>query len=394
MQQVVQPEKQQVRQRIQLLDILRGVAVLGTLGTNIWIFAYLGDLNYVFTFEHSKWWADVQDLIRVSVLFLVNGKWLGLLTIMFGVGLELKYRQALRTGSPWPGAYIWTCIFLLTEGFLHYTLVMEYDILMSYGLTALIVAFLVRRGDRAMRRAMKFTGGIHGTVLLLILLLGVLSAFTGANVSLGEWNDVVSVYQEGSWLAQVQERLAHFGIMRLEALLVIPMNVFLFLLGIRMMRSGVFSPDERGRQLRRKLMILGLGLGIPLNALIFVPGGYFDLPVRYLFAPILSLGYLGLLAKLTETWEKLWLWDKLAKVGQMSLSCYILQNVVSSVIFYGWGFGLGGHANSVAVVLIWLAVSCFQIAVASLWLSLFKWGPMEYVRRLAIGFMEKRLYRA
>jgi len=377
--------------RIALLDILRGFAVLGTLGTNIWLFAYLGDLNYVFTFEHNKWWADVQDFIRVCVLFLINGKLLGLLTIMFGVGLELKYRQTLRNGLPWPGMYRWTCIFLLTEGFLHYTLVLEYDILMSYGVTAAIVAGIIKGGDRAIRRAMKITGGIHGAIMLLILLAGILAGMTGANVSIGDWSAVVSLYQEGSWLAQVRNRLEHFAVMRLEALFVIPMNVFLFLLGIRMMRDGVFAPEERGRQLRGKLLVLGLGLGLPLNALIFIPGGYFDLPVRYLFAPVLAIGYIGLLAKLAEAGKIRWLWDTLAKVGRMSLSCYILQNITASVLFYGWGLGLGGQVNSAGVVLIWLAVSGFQMAFASVWLRCFRLGPMEYARKLAISWVEKRL---
>lgn len=96
--------------RIRLLDILRGFAVLGTLGTNIWIFAHLGDLSYITTYHFSGWW-NADDFLRMAVLFLVNGKFLGLLTIMFGVGLELKYRQALRKGNTWPGVYIWTSTF-------------------------------------------------------------------------------------------------------------------------------------------------------------------------------------------------------------------------------------------------------------------------------------------
>ncbi|WP_409193364.1 DUF418 domain-containing protein, partial [Clostridium perfringens] len=129
--------------RIRLLDILRGFAILGTLGTNIWIFAHAGDLSYITTFDHSGWWG-ANDLLRMIVLFLVNGKLLGLLTIMFGVGLEMKYRQAKRKGKPWPGVYLWAVMFLVLEGLLHFILVMEYDILMSYGITALISSFIVK----------------------------------------------------------------------------------------------------------------------------------------------------------------------------------------------------------------------------------------------------------
>ncbi len=60
-------------QRIRLLDILRGFAILGTLGTNIWIFANLGDLAYIFTVEHATWWSSVDALIRLGGF--ISRKW-------------------------------------------------------------------------------------------------------------------------------------------------------------------------------------------------------------------------------------------------------------------------------------------------------------------------------
>lgn len=375
--------------RIRLLDILRGFAVLGTLGTNIWILAHLGDLNYIFSFNQNVWWASIQDFIRNFVLFLVNGKLLGLLTIMFGVGLEMKYQQALKRGTAWPGVYIWTSIILMVEGFIHFTLVMEYDILMSYGITAIIAAFIIKGGDSIMRRAMKIAGGLHVGIMIVVLVLGIYLGLTGANISLGDMNGTVLLYKDGNWIQQVQERFANFIVLRLEVIFVIPMNIFLFLLGIRLMRSGTFAPDENGRKKRKKLLHFGLYIGIPLNLLIFVPGGYFDLPVRYLFAPILSLGYIALIAKLVEANQKLWLWGRLEQVGKMSLSCYVLQNALATVIFYGWGFGLGGKVDSITIVFIWLAISCFQIIFASLWLRRFKHGPIESARRFTTNLLSK-----
>ena len=131
------------RNRIRLLDILRGFAVLGTLGTNIWIFAHLGDLGSITTWNLQGWW-ETNDLIRMFVLFLVNGKLLGLLTIMFGVGVELKYRQAFEAEKRGRVFIFGHLSFLFSEGFLHFVFVMEYDILMSYGVTAVIVAFIIK----------------------------------------------------------------------------------------------------------------------------------------------------------------------------------------------------------------------------------------------------------
>ncbi|MFU1797594.1 DUF418 domain-containing protein [Paenibacillus azoreducens] len=371
--------------RIRLLDILRGFAILGTLGTNIWIFAQLGDLSYILTSSYTGWW-ELDDLIRMIVLFLVNGKMLGLLTIMFGVGLELKYQQAMRTGKTWPGAYMWVLIILFMEGLLHFALVMEYDILMSYGITGMIAAFIVRGGDRLISVAMKVIGSFHVVIILAILLL----ALMGSNMSLGSFDQVVALYQDGSWLQQVQYRLAHFLQLRAESIFVIPMNVFLFLLGVRLMRSGVFAQDENGERQRKKLLKLGLFIGLPLNLLIFIPGGAFDLPARYLFAPFLSLGYIALIGKMIQYPKWNWLWRLLESAGKMSLSCYVMQNIIGSVLFYGWGFALGGKLNSLGIIAVWIGISLFQLWFASAWLRLFKLGPMEAARKRALGIIESR----
>lgn len=365
-----------MKERIRLLDILRGIAVLGTLGTNIWIFAHLGDLHYITTFGFDSWWS-VNDFLRMLVLFLVNGKLLGLLTIMFGVGLELKYRQALRRGHPWPGVYIWTSVFLLLEGFLHFFLVLEYDILMSYGITAIIVAYIVKGGDKRIRRTMRIFGSFCALLFLFIFSL----PFIGAHMSLGSFAEIVTLYKEGSWLEQVQYRLNNFFILRSEAFFVIPTNIFLFLLGVRLMRAGAFSPDEKGRAIRHRLFHIGLWLGVPLNLLIFVPGGAFDLPVRYFFAPLMSLFYIGLISKIYEKYEHISIWKSFECVGKISLSTYVMQNIIASFLFYGWGFGLGGNLSSLAIIAIWFLIIIAQILFAVLWMKRFTLGPMKMVRK-------------
>lgn len=372
-------------ERIRLLDILRGFAILGTLGTNIWIFAYLGNLSYLTTFDFDGWWM-IDDLIRMIVLFLVNGKLLGLLTIMFGVGLEMKYQQAMRKGRAWPGVYLWASLILLMEGLLHFVLVLEYDILMSYGVTAMIAAFIVKGGDRMISRTMKVVGTVHAIFMLAVLLIGLLDA----NVSLGSFSDVIALYKDGSWLQQVEYRLSNILLLRLEVIFVIPMNLFLFLLGVRLMRSGVFAQDENGQRKRDKLFIFGIYIGVPLNLLIFIPGGAFDLPVRYLFAPFLSIAYIAIIARMVQYVKWNWLWRLLENAGKMSLSCYVMQNILASMIFYGWGLALGGKLDSLSIIAIWLGLSVFQLLFASAWLRFFKLGPMETIRSRAVKIFEPR----
>ncbi|MGM0890534.1 MAG: DUF418 domain-containing protein [Bacillota bacterium] len=367
------------RKRIRLLDIFRGIAILGTLGTNIWIFAHLGDLSYIFTYHHYEWWNSFDHFIRILSLSLINGKLLGLLSIMFGIGLELKYQQSLRKGHSWPGVYLWTSFFLLIEGFLHFTFVMEYDIMMAYAVTAMIVAFIVKAGEKFIKRSMVLIGSIH-LLFILIVFLGVLTQNVSGNFA-GGMQEITVLFQNGTWLDQIQYRISNFLSLRVEAIFSIPFNVFLFLTGVLLMRKGAFADDKKGRYIRSKMLKIGLCVGLPLNLLLFVPGGLFDFPVRYLFAPILSIGYMGLISFMVDKKKSLRLWGILEKVGTMSLSCYVMQNILCSIIFYGWGLGVGALKSSLLTLLLWGFVSVVQILFVVLWLNFHKLGPMEAGRR-------------
>ncbi|WP_235918022.1 hypothetical protein [Paenibacillus lutrae] len=102
----------------------------------------------------------------------------------------------------------------------------------------------------------------------------------------------IEISRSGSWLEQIRYRYDSFWANRLESIMIIPMNIFLFLTGVRLIRSGALAPDEKGKAIRGTMLRWGLGLGLPLNLLIFVPGSLFAIPVRYVFAPVLSLGYM------------------------------------------------------------------------------------------------------
>lgn len=375
--------------RIALLDVLRGVAIFGTLGTNVWLFATVGTPgSSVFFGGGLPWWGSVDGFLTTLTLLFTNGKFLGLLTILFGVGLELQYRSAKRRGLPWPVRYLWRSVLLFVEGFLHYLLVFEFDILMGYAVAAALVALLVGRGERTIGRAMWISGGLH------LMLAGGLSLLFGAAALLDPQSlagasiltdGAARVYTSGSWWEGVLHRLHNMAAYRAEPILIIPMNVFLFLLGVRLMRSGAFAPDERGRRIRHTMLRWGLGLGLPLNLLYLVPGGLFELPVRYLFAPILSLGYVGLISRLVEGGGRLsGLAGPIAGVGRMALSCYVLQNVLASVVFYGWGLGLTGRVGAAGTLAVWAIVCALLVLFSRLWLGRFRTGPLETAwKRLA-----------
>ncbi|WP_130859445.1 DUF418 domain-containing protein [Gracilibacillus phocaeensis] len=367
--------------RIRLLDVLRGFAIIGTLGTNIWLFAQPGNIMGVFSNEN--WWESFASFLTAFLSVFVNGKFLSLLTILFGIGLELKYRKAMREGLPWIRMYLWTMLLLLLDGLLHFIFVFEYDILMSYALTGMIVAFIIRYREEIIKRSMIVSAIIHFTGIILVSIGWVF--LIKDEVFLSEMtrmsHETTQLYANQSYWQQIQFRMNDFWGLRIEAILIIFMNITLYILGIRLFRAGAFSNNDKAQRIRKKLMIYGLGIGIPLNLLTLVPGGFFDIASRYVFAPILALGYIGLFAwVLQKAWAP-WLIKRFESIGKTALSCYILQNILASIIFYGWGLSMAPLSSAYVVILLWILLTIVMMGAAELFVKYIGTGPLEYLWR-------------
>ena len=72
-----------------------------------------------------------------------------------------------------------------------------------------------------------------------------------------------------------------------------------------------------------------------------------------------------------------------APVGRMALTNYLLQTIVSVLVFYGWGLGLSGrfHVGPTLYVVYWIALFTLQIHFSRWWLSKFRFGPFEWLWR-------------
>jgi uncharacterized protein len=82
--------------------------------------------------------------------------------------------------------------------------------------------------------------------------------------------------------------------------------------------------------------------------------------------------------------------NRLAAVGRMALSNYLLHSLICLVLFTGAGFGLIGVFERwelyVIVLLIWMV----QLALSPWWLKRYSFGPAEWLwRSLTYGSMQK-----
>lgn len=383
-------------ERIKLLDVARGLAIIGTLGTNIWVFGSSYPLLEVDEAEVS----EIGSYISNVTNFLTNGKFLGLLTIMFGIGMQLKYTSFQNRELPWFRLYLWSMILLFIDGLLHFIFVFEFDVLMSYSLTGILVAFIIQCSERIMKICMYCAGAIHvlyqvGQGFIDVIMSSKLVKMFFPNYPLNNIGSAdrdfiqqaISRHENQlselfgfSWWEQVVYRMEHFWVLRSEAIMILPMNVFLFLLGVFLVRKGLLRTDESGIRLQKRLLWIGLGIGIPLNILSLF-NVHFVIFDRYVFAPILSLGYLGLVFLIARHQKFVKTQQYISNVGKMALTCYITQNIVSSFLFYNWGLGLAKHYSPLLIYALWLGITLFMIGFSTFWLRKYKQGPVETIWR-------------
>lgn len=359
------------------LDVLRGIAILGTLATNIWIFTDpAGLVGYVTGMSHpDDAWSWVERVLQQ----LAQGKFLGLLTIMFGIGLAIQQRSAQRRGERWPGAYPWRATLLFVDGVVHYLLVAEFDVLMGYAVTGVVVAFVLAAGERHRRRWLVIAATIHVVLLTALTAALLLSSDDSGQSAPLQPNP----YADGSWWDLVVFRIENAGVFRFEPIFILALSIALFLVGARLFASGVLAAE--GRVLRRRLMIVGFAVALPIDFALGTIGG--DAGVvfaRYGTAPIVSLGILGLVAEFYVRRDRVGaIGRRLGEVGRTALSCYVLQNVVASTICYGWGFGLAATVSDAArvpvTIGVYLLVCAVIVTAAHLWLRRFDRGPVEWL---------------
>ncbi|MBF6074105.1 DUF418 domain-containing protein [Nocardia beijingensis] len=371
------PEPPLAPARLVALDVLRGIAILGTLATNIWIVTnpeglvgYLRDLG-----GQAGGWTWTERVLQQ----LAQGKFLGLLTVMFGIGLAIQQRSATKAGRRWPGKYPWRAGLLFLDGLVNFVFVAEYDVLMGYAVTGLVVAFVLATGPRTRRRWLVGAAAAHVSLLTLIALA---LAFASPPDAAARRALDPNPYADGSFWELALFRLGNAGLFRTETIFVFAMSVALFLTGARLFRAGVFAPE--GARLRKRLMVIGFAIAAPIDLGVgILGGGDLILFTRYGSAPFVAL---GILAAVAEWYLRRprpgFAGRRFAEIGRTALSCYILQNLVASMLCYGWGFGLAARVSPddrvPFTIGVYLLVSLIIACGAHLWLRRFERGPVEW----------------
>ena len=171
------------------------------------------------------------------------------------------------------------------------------------------------------------------------------------------------------------------------------------LIGMGLYKRRVFKAKQSFKYYW-KMIWYGLGLGLPLvvggTLLLFqydweFSSSYFYISqLNYWGSILMALGYIGVVMLLCKLSTTSLLSKRMADVGRMALSNYLMQSIICTLIFYGHGLGLFGDIDRSLQAMIVLGIWAFLIAFSSLWLHYFNFGPFEWVwRSLTYGKVQK-----
>lgn len=384
--------------RIDLLDRLRGFALLGIFLMNIEYFGRpLQDYGAGLPADLS----GIDYAAGWLVYTFVQGKFWVLFSLLFGMGFAVMADRAHDAGIPFVGIYLRRTLLLAVFGLLHIILFWDGDILLAYAVTALpLLLFVGLRGHLLWLLGM----GLYGLLGFFWLLSGIGLRFAPPEVTSGVIEEMAvlaeqgqiaaRVFAEGDFMAVARQRLDNvLGYMIPNAWpFQIPMILGVFLTGAWLVRSGRMADVVGNRRffvglLAACLLLAAIGVGASLAV-----GTRFD-PVEGFADSLMAMGFMTLgnlpatlayvsgfaLLSTTGPGDRLTAW--LAPAGRMALTNYLSQSLICSVVFYGYGFaqyGLWDRSTQVAFVVI---VFLGQLIFSRWWMGRFEVGPIEALWR-------------
>ncbi len=200
-------------------------------------------------------------------------------------------------------------------------------------------------------------------------------------------------YLQGSYLEVLPQRLRGWGFVLLSLLAGLPLILMLFLLGIYFGKIGLFA-EPRAHMRVIRWMLAGLPIGLLTSALYnasvwsFTLNGDFG-ALFVALAVYISLTWLqamGYVALFLLAWER-WAWFRalfspLVYAGRMAFTNYLMQSVVCTLLFYGYGLGLAENTTIRQGVLFVIIIYLAQVLLSALWLRAFRYGPLEWLWRI------------
>ncbi|WP_439402790.1 DUF418 domain-containing protein [Bradyrhizobium sp. DASA03068] len=368
-------------ERLDGIDVLRGLALLGVLAMNIvTIFRVSIFASFLLDAEPAS---PLDRAVAAVLRVAVDSKALALFSLLFGVGLAIQFERL--AGNPRRMILlVRRLVVLLGIGLVHLYLIWSGDILVDYALAGFVVLPFLGGARWLMPGAALLLLGLYMTMPLLPPIVPLPGA-AGIAALVG---DATRAYGTGGFFDVLAFRIREVTVIFPLQIMYFPRTVALFLVGAFAWRSGVLRRASANRRLLFVVATFGILLGGGLS-LAAAGQELFDWPslgrahfrVEELAAVVLALGYAAAVIAAVNLSGGSRMLSWAAPLGRMALTNYLAQSVICGWIFYGYGLGQFGRLEVAATLAIGIFVYVVQVVFSAWWLGRYRFGPVEWLWR-------------
>ncbi len=385
------------QERIEAIDILRGVAILGILIVNMNMRGFSLPEGLP---AHELWPNKVDRTVEKLILFFADEQFITLFSFLFGLGLAVQMMRAETRGARFLPLYLRRLCVLMLIGVAHFLFLWDGDILHAYALDGFILLPFLRR---SLKTLLVWAGIFLCIPLLFSGLTTYYSITRQVNPQVVNWisfsdpaedqqtiEEARRIYSRGTYAEMIKFRARDLPGEFLpgsdDTYILIG-----FLLGLYAGRRGIFHDVSAHLPFIRRVQGWGLVIGVAGNAA-FAAGGSFDPSPTSVMenvgrmclvfaAPAMSFLYASTIILLTqgEAWRRRLV--PLAAVGRMAISNYLLQSLICTMIFYSYGLALFCKVRPSVGLLLTIIIWLIQIPLSVWWLRRFQFGPIEWLWR-------------
>jgi uncharacterized protein len=392
-------------ERIDTLDFIRGLAVMGILAANIVAFGQPMEA-YMYPAAFLSDAGDPGGWMWIAQFVLVDGKMRGLFTLLFGAGLYLFMEKAWARGAT-RALQAWRLAILGLFGMIHFLFIWPGDILFYYALFGIVALACLRWSVKA-----QLMVGLAGYMLGVLFYTGLMLPWLIVDTPFGESSPALREQRAGL-IAEIDSNLSRGDIPNAaiasgdyaglvahrvseqwsepltNALLFGFETLPLMLIGMALYRMGFFSGGfARGAMLRwggigliaGAIAHVGIGLLVRASGFSF----YATLAAFVGMSPLPRLWMVLGLAALLVVWAPSatgWLGDRVRAAGRAAFTNYLGTSVVMMIVFHGWGLGLFGQLSRPQLYGVMLLCWAAMLAWSKPWLDRYRYGPLEWLWR-------------
>jgi len=371
-------------QRLEVVDALRGFAIMA-----IMLLHNLEHFDFYYSPEYLPGWMKVLDKgIWDTLFFVFSGKTYAIFALLFGFTFYIMFSNQARKGKDFRGRFLWRSFLLFIFGVIN-SMFYQGDILLFYAVLGVSLVVVCRWNDKAV------------LITAIILLL-----------QPPEWIKLIQILNDPSFVATDPLSWTYFGKMEgyitgssfpelVKGNLIngktavilwtyengrILQTPALFMLGMLLGRNNLFAPSESSNKFWKKIF----GFAILLFVILFV----LKMIIPNLIPREATSGELLIIITSLANFAFMLVWvaafvlvfkkkaihrilTKLEVFGKMSLTNYVMQSIVGSFIYYGFGLGLYKYTGATMSLLIGITLFLLQYTFCRWWMKSHTHGPLE-----------------